>query len=360
MRDGWKHMMAGSSSIGNLPTRRARSVGVAILLVVVATGRAKAQEAIPEPDVIYFGQVQAVSVPASLIGLRVGADILDQSLLDNGGNYLLRVGLVNLAGGTSVPFGKTTAPNTAEVYIQAPGGGRIIQGTVRVDRGSIYRLDFAYSVPPAGATPGPLPQEAFGQVSVTLTPEPNTTPNTMTATETPTGTPTVTPTITQAPTTAATDTPPHTPTATARATDTPPHTPNPPTHTLTPTCDGDCNEDGEVAINELIIAVNIALGTTAVSACLNADGNYDGRVAINELVAAVGRALVGCSSQTASRLSLDLRLPGTPISKSKLASSRESPAHTARWGRSPQWSSRVCSQRCSRLRLLPRRLQRIT
>jgi hypothetical protein len=60
-------------------------------------------------------------------------------------------------------------------------------------------------------------------------------------------------------------------------------------------CAGDCNGDTMVAINELIIGVNIALGSSPVSACASFDGNSDGMVAINELIAAVNNALNGCS-----------------------------------------------------------------
>ncbi|MDX2168469.1 MAG: hypothetical protein SF182_15450 [Deltaproteobacteria bacterium] len=59
-------------------------------------------------------------------------------------------------------------------------------------------------------------------------------------------------------------------------------------------CVGDCNGDGEVTINELIVGVNIALGSANVSACPSFDANGDGEVAINELIAAVNAALSGC------------------------------------------------------------------
>jgi len=44
-------------------------------------------------------------------------------------------------------------------------------------------------------------------------------------------------------------------------------------------CAGDCDGNGAVAINEIILAVNIALGEDDVSAC----DVYAGRVAINGL-----------------------------------------------------------------------------
>ena len=64
--------------------------------------------------------------------------------------------------------------------------------------------------------------------------------------------------------------------------------------TVGPTCPGDCNGDGEVTINELITAVNIALGSQQVSACQAADTSHDGSVTINELISAVNSALNGC------------------------------------------------------------------
>jgi hypothetical protein len=59
-------------------------------------------------------------------------------------------------------------------------------------------------------------------------------------------------------------------------------------------CGGDCSGDRVVTIDELVGAVNIALGGTSVAGCARADRNDDGRVTIDELVGAVGNALVGC------------------------------------------------------------------
>ena len=61
-------------------------------------------------------------------------------------------------------------------------------------------------------------------------------------------------------------------------------------------CVGDCNGDQEVAINELITGVNIALGNAEVSTCPEFDENGDGEVAINELIMAVNNALNGCET----------------------------------------------------------------
>jgi len=74
------------------------------------------------------------------------------------------------------------------------------------------------------------------------------------------------------------------------ATATPTATPNP----TVAVCVGDCNGNGVVTVNELIIGVNIALGNAPVTACPAFDPNHDGRVGINELIAAVNNLLYGC------------------------------------------------------------------
>lgn len=73
----------------------------------------------------------------------------------------------------------------------------------------------------------------------------------------------------------------------------------PPTATQSPTptpepCVGDCNGSGAVAIDELILAVRIALGDSPMSACLAIDDDRNGEVTIGELVRAVANALGGC------------------------------------------------------------------
>lgn len=60
-------------------------------------------------------------------------------------------------------------------------------------------------------------------------------------------------------------------------------------------CVGDCNTDGEVTINELILGVNIALGSAPLTDCAVFDADASGDVTVNELIAAVNNALNGCS-----------------------------------------------------------------
>jgi hypothetical protein len=57
---------------------------------------------------------------------------------------------------------------------------------------------------------------------------------------------------------------------------------------------GDCGQDGEVTVNELLTMVNIALGNAPVSACEAGDTSGDGAITINEILVAVNKALGGC------------------------------------------------------------------
>lgn len=60
------------------------------------------------------------------------------------------------------------------------------------------------------------------------------------------------------------------------------------------TCGGDCNGNHEVTVDELIVMVNVALGSADVSACTAGDANGDGDITVNEVIAAVNRTLGGC------------------------------------------------------------------
>jgi hypothetical protein len=61
-----------------------------------------------------------------------------------------------------------------------------------------------------------------------------------------------------------------------------------------PPCVGDCNLDNDVAINELLTGVNIAIGSQSLAACASMDSDESGTVAVNEIVRAVNNALTGC------------------------------------------------------------------
>jgi len=67
-------------------------------------------------------------------------------------------------------------------------------------------------------------------------------------------------------------------------------------------CAGDCNGDGRVRINELILAVSIALENANPSEayCAAVDGDGDGTVRIAELITAVRHALDGCPADSST------------------------------------------------------------
>jgi hypothetical protein len=63
-------------------------------------------------------------------------------------------------------------------------------------------------------------------------------------------------------------------------------------------CAADCDRDGAVTVNELIISINVALGRAPLEACSAVDRNGDRAVLIGDLIDAVGGALDGCPSAT--------------------------------------------------------------
>lgn len=80
-----------------------------------------------------------------------------------------------------------------------------------------------------------------------------------------------------------------TPTPTAPAT-----TPTATATTAVEVCTCDCTADLLVTVDELLKAVNIALGTAAVDVCLAADRDGNSAVTIDEILAGVTAALNGC------------------------------------------------------------------
>jgi hypothetical protein len=61
-------------------------------------------------------------------------------------------------------------------------------------------------------------------------------------------------------------------------------------------CAGDCNADGNVTIDELLVGVQIVLDLRPAIDCPPVDDDGDGSVTISELVRAVDTALNGCVS----------------------------------------------------------------
>ena len=60
-------------------------------------------------------------------------------------------------------------------------------------------------------------------------------------------------------------------------------------------CSGDCDLNGVVEVNELVLDVGISLENVSLARCVAGDANGDGAVRIDELVRAVRSALHSCS-----------------------------------------------------------------
>lgn len=85
------------------------------------------------------------------------------------------------------------------------------------------------------------------------------------------------------------------PTATPTITVTPLSTPTPtPSRTPMP-CVADCSGNGRVTVEEILTAVDIALGSADLGNCPCADADGDGAVTVDEILAAVNTALSGCA-----------------------------------------------------------------
>jgi autotransporter-associated beta strand protein len=108
---------------------------------------------------------------------------------------------------------------------------------------------------------------------------------------------------------APTDTP--TALSTATPTEAPPtsgspsRTPTPTATPVRPRCTGDCDGNGSVAVNELVVGVNIALETAVLELCSAFDADDDERVTVPELIKAVGNALNGCPPSGGSGFEAD-------------------------------------------------------
>ncbi len=63
---------------------------------------------------------------------------------------------------------------------------------------------------------------------------------------------------------------------------------------VAPACPGDCNYDGQITVDELIVISSIALGNGSLARCITADADSDGMVTLAELVRSVDLSLDGC------------------------------------------------------------------
>jgi hypothetical protein len=60
-------------------------------------------------------------------------------------------------------------------------------------------------------------------------------------------------------------------------------------------CVGDCNSDGSVTVDEILLAVNVALDGRATSECPAVDSDGSGSVSVSEIVQVIIKAVYGCS-----------------------------------------------------------------
>jgi hypothetical protein len=71
----------------------------------------------------------------------------------------------------------------------------------------------------------------------------------------------------------------------------------PPIPTSTPGqgCVGDCNNDFQVTVDEIVTMVNIALGSAPVGNCPSGDSDGSGSITVDEILLAIQNALNGCA-----------------------------------------------------------------
>jgi hypothetical protein len=73
------------------------------------------------------------------------------------------------------------------------------------------------------------------------------------------------------------------------------------------TCGGDCNLDGIVSADEIVLATNVSLQRAGLEACVAADADGDGSVGQADLEAAVRNGLAGCTDELAFVIATDFQ-----------------------------------------------------
>ncbi len=185
-----------------------------------------------------------------------------------------------------------TAPTAPGIYkLYGAGNSVNFNGQVSGDRGDTAVLEVQVVAAGDTATPTPTPIPTATPTPTVEAPSPTATATsdatasaqtTATSTASPTEpgfTPTIAATVTQTTTGSATPT-----TSATSVASTSPNL----------VCPGDCSDDGEVSISDLIRAVSVALGALPPGACPTVDANADGVVSIAELIGAVNNALNAC------------------------------------------------------------------
>jgi hypothetical protein len=225
----------------------------------------------------------------SCVVQNLGANQVEvEAEIQNGLGVAVESGVIDVPAGRALTVAYTADPVFgAYCVFTFTGQPGAVRGFVALEDygGSNTRLLYPAAVAPALDLPTPTPS---------FTPTP-TDPPTVTSTPTPTPTETATSeptaTATLEPSATATETSTIQPTTTAT-----PDATRTATSSMPPACDGDCNADGTVSIDELVTTVAIALGDQPADRCPAADRNHDAQITIDEVVAAVTSALLGCPS----------------------------------------------------------------
>ena len=63
-------------------------------------------------------------------------------------------------------------------------------------------------------------------------------------------------------------------------------------------CVGDCDLNAEVTVDEVILAINVALGDKPISTCASGDSNSDDAIDVSEIMQSVSNLLEGCPARS--------------------------------------------------------------
>ncbi|MFQ5668193.1 MAG: hypothetical protein ACE5I7_17400 [Candidatus Binatia bacterium] len=96
-----------------------------------------------------------------------------------------------------------------------------------------------------------------------------------------------------------------------------------------PGCIGDCDGDGAVTIDELLVLVNNALGEVEAGVCGAGDANADGLITIDEILTAVNNALNGCPAPTPTATAVSTATPAPTATSTDTPAESATPSPTA-------------------------------
>jgi len=86
-----------------------------------------------------------------------------------------------------------------------------------------------------------------------------------------------------------------------------------------PVCAGDCDESGQVTVDEVLTLVNAALGNALAAACDPGDIDHNSRITVDEILSAVNNTLNGCALSLTATPSATPTATQTPSQGSAIA-----------------------------------------